>query len=91
MEFSARVTSKGQLTLPAAVRKKLDIHQGDTVTIKLVGETAQLTRKTSSIASLQGIIPALPGVETADFDDLIDEAMSAHADEFMKRYREVPE
>jgi hypothetical protein len=34
-----------------------------------------------------GIIPALPGVETGDFDDLIEEAMEDHADWVVDRMR----
>jgi hypothetical protein len=34
-----------------------------------------------------GIIPALPGVETGDFDDLIEEVMEDHADWVVDRMR----
>jgi hypothetical protein len=40
------------------------------------------------IASVRGMIPALAGQETVDFDELIDEAMADHAEQFVRRMRE---
>ena len=38
MAYSSTVTSKGTITLPASIRKKLGIHEGNKVTIELKGE-----------------------------------------------------
>jgi antitoxin PrlF len=86
-EYIATVTSKGQLTLPAAVRRRLGINSGDKVTITIDGERAELQRVAHTVDSVFGIIPALPGVETGDFDDLIEEAMEDHADWVVDRMR----
>jgi hypothetical protein len=40
-----------------------------------------------TVDSVCGIIPALPGVETGDFDDLIEEVMEQHADWVVDRMR----
>jgi len=87
-EYLAKVTSKGQITLPAAARRQLGIETGDSVRITVIEQTASLERNTHTVASVRGIIPALPGIETKDFDRLIEEAMSAHADEVIERMRQ---
>jgi antitoxin PrlF len=86
-EYMATVTSKGQLTLPADVRRKLGIKTGDKVTITVEGDRAELQRVKHTVDSVFGIIPALPGVETGDFDDLIEQAMEDHADWVVDRMR----
>jgi antitoxin PrlF len=40
----AKVTSKGQITLPLAVRKRLGVGEGDVVTFELTSEGIRLTR-----------------------------------------------
>lgn len=87
-EYVAKVTSKGQLTLPAAVRRELGILPGDRVAIVVTDEHAELRRFEHSVMSVFGMIPTPPGLVTGDFDDLIEEAMSAHADEVVRRMRE---
>ena len=89
-EYVATVTSKGQLTLPVEVRRRLGIDPGDRVTIVVdeAAERAELRRVEYDVESVRGLFPALSDVETGDFDDLIEEAMSDHADEFVRRMRE---
>lgn len=88
--FTAKVTSKGQLTLPVELRRELGIAPGDTVAFSIEGKRALLERKLS-VEDVDGFFPALPGRATGDFDELIDEAMSAHADEVVARMRQATE
>ena len=44
MEVSARVSSKGQITIPRAVREALAIKQGDTVLFRVDGRRATIAR-----------------------------------------------
>ena len=92
-EFVATVTSKGQLTVPIGVRRKLGIDPGDQVAFVIDGENgARFRRIEHTVQSVRGLIPTPPGMsETIDFDDLIEEAMSDHADEVMRRMREGAE
>ena len=88
-EYLATVTSKGQITLPVAVRRSLGIDPGDLVTFVIDEETgARMRRVEETVASVRGSIPTPSGLVSDDFDDLIEEAMSDHADEFMRRTRE---
>src|SRR4051812_6478783 len=86
MYVTAKVTSKGQLTLPVELRRELGIEPGDTVAFTITGGTAEVRRQLT-VDDVFGFFPALPGVETDDFDDLIEEAMSDHADEVVARMR----
>ena len=45
VENRAKVTSKGQVTIPVEVRRALDIHAGDTVVFETAGSYATVRRK----------------------------------------------
>jgi antitoxin MazE len=45
MTILSKVTRHGQITLPAAVRKELDIQEGDVVEIKVVDDRAVVIPK----------------------------------------------
>lgn len=51
--------------------------------------SARLRRVEHNLRSVRGMIPTPPGPVTDDFDDLIDEAMTDHADARMRRMRET--
>ena len=51
----ARISSKGQLTLPADVRQALGLERGDTVAFELQ-EAGALLRPASTPASLRGAL-----------------------------------
>jgi antitoxin PrlF len=63
----AKVTFKGQITIPKAVREALDIRQGDSVTFTLEGNRAVLKPvKKKAILDFYGAFPArrpYPGLE----------------------------
>jgi antitoxin PrlF len=56
----ARVTTKGQVTIPATIRKALDIEEGDQLVFELVeGEEARVrVVKHRSLMDLYGALPA---------------------------------
>ena len=87
-EFVAKMTSKGQLTVPIAVRRKLGIDPGDQVAFVIDDDGgARVLRIEHDFRSFQGVFRTPPGLETGDFDHLIDEAMSDHADDVMRGLR----
>lgn len=86
-EYTATLTSKGQMTLPVEVRRRLGLQSGDKVSIVVEGDRVEIQRIQHTVDSVRGIIPGLPGVETGDFDDLIDDVMEQHAAEFVERMR----
>jgi AbrB family looped-hinge helix DNA binding protein len=62
MELStAKITSKGQITLPKKVRSFLEVASGDTVIFDLQDNTLVI-RKAGSIESLFGSLPPFKGL-----------------------------
>jgi AbrB family looped-hinge helix DNA binding protein len=61
VEVSARLTSKGQLTVPRAVREALHLEEGDRVTFRVEGERAVMAR-TPDLLSLAGSV-AVPAAK----------------------------
>ncbi len=58
----ATLTSKGQITIPADIRKLLAIHPKDRVTFTPMPDGTVLMRaKTKSLQDLRGLLPQLPG------------------------------
>lgn len=59
MDVSARLTSKGQLTVPKTVREALGLVEGDEVVFRVQGKRATLAR-TPGLLDLAGsvVVPA---------------------------------
>ena len=87
-EYIARVTSKGQITLPAGLRRQLGIREGDSVTFLINEQTAILEKNKYTVDSVRGIIPTPPHLVGRDIDEIIEEAMADHADEVIERMRQ---
>jgi antitoxin PrlF len=79
MGYNAKVTSKGQITLPAEMRKSLNLQAGDRVTF---AQDAQgryyVEARTGTLADLRGIVKA-ERIKAADLDDWIEEARGRRA------------
>jgi antitoxin PrlF len=56
MDVVSRMTSKGQVTVPKAVRDTLKLREGDRVVFRVVGERAELAR-TADLLELAGAVP----------------------------------
>jgi AbrB family looped-hinge helix DNA binding protein len=56
MEAAARMTSKGQLTVPKAVRDALGLREGDDVVFRVEGRRATLARL-PDLLDLAGVVP----------------------------------
>ena len=52
----AKVSEKGQLTLPAEIRKKLNIKTGSYLRIAILGEEIRLIPQPQSLSDLRGIV-----------------------------------
>jgi AbrB family looped-hinge helix DNA binding protein len=70
VDVAARVTSKGQVTVPKAVRDALGIREGDSVVFRIDGDRAVLAR-TPDLLSLAGSISVPAGKRSAAWDDVI--------------------
>jgi antitoxin PrlF len=87
-QFVSNVTSKGQVTIPAAVRKHLGVGTPDRITF-VVEEDGRVALQPAkfTLRELKGIVPAIPGQTTSDFDDQIEEAMEDEAARVVDKMR----
>jgi AbrB family looped-hinge helix DNA binding protein len=70
MDAAAKVTSKGQVTVPKAVREALGIEAGDELMFHVEGNRAVLA-KTADFLSLAGSVMVPAARRNAAWDDVI--------------------
>lgn len=78
MDAAARVSSKGQVTVPKAVRTALGIVEGDEVVFRVEGNRAVLAR-TADFLELAGSIPVPAGKRNVAWDEVIRSTRSNRA------------
>ena len=78
MDAAARVTSKGQITVPKTVRDALQISEGDQIVFRVEGDRAVLTRSTNFL-ELAGTVEVPAAKRNAAWDDVIRRTRSARA------------
>lgn len=78
MDTAARVTSKGQVTVPKAVRDALGIKEGDEVIFRVEGNRAVLAR-TPEFLTLAGTIRVPAAKRNVAWDAVIRRARSDRA------------
>lgn len=70
MDVAAKLTSKGQLTVPKAVRDALGLEEGDDVVFHVEGNRAVLAR-TPDFLSLAGSMPVAATERNVAWDEVI--------------------
>ena len=78
MDAAAKVTSKGQVTIPKAVRDALGIKAGDELIFRVEGNRAVLAR-TPDFLDLAGTIPVPAAKRNAAWDNVIRRTRSGRA------------
>jgi len=76
MDVAAKMTSKGQITVPKAVRDRLELEPGDQVLFRLQGDRAVLAR-TPNFLDLAGVVPVPAEKRGASWDEIRREAWLA--------------
>lgn len=69
MDVRARVTAKGQVTIPKAVREVLGVAAGDDVMFRLEGHRATLARS-ADLLDLAGAVPVPAGKRGTPWDEV---------------------
>jgi len=70
MDIAARVTSKGQITIPKPVREALKLSKGDRVVFRVIeGERAILAR-TPDLLELAGTVPVAADVRGLPWEEI---------------------
>lgn len=78
MEIAARISSKGQVTVPKAVREALGLSEGDDVVFRVEGDRAVLAR-TPELLSLAGTIAVPVAKRNVAWDEVIRSTRSHRA------------
>lgn len=69
MDIAAKLTSKGQITVPKTVRDTLGLTPGDQVLFRVEDNRAIIAR-TEDFLDLAGSVPVPAGKRGADWDDV---------------------
>ncbi|MGA2252376.1 AbrB/MazE/SpoVT family DNA-binding domain-containing protein [Terracidiphilus sp.] len=84
MVYKAKITSKGQITLPAELRKALGVGPGDGVIFLPAENGSFRVRRTSTLADLAGRVPwSGSPVPVEEMKNAIGEYLSAQDDKTM--------
>lgn len=75
---TARVTSKHQITIPASIRRSLDLRKGDSLSFEPASDGWMKVRKLCHTKSDGAAIPFLPGDKVLT-DDLMKAAIAQGA------------
>ena len=78
MDVAAKMSSKGQITVPKAVRDALGIGEGDEVVFRVVGDTALLAR-TPDFLDLAGSIPVPAAKRNASWREVTSRTRASRA------------
>ena len=78
MDVSARVSSRGQITIPHAVREALSIREGDEVLFRVEGQRAMIARSTDLI-QLAGSVSVPAPKRGTPWDEVLRETRRTRA------------
>lgn len=79
MDVAARISSKGQITIPKSVREALGLREGDQVVFRLIeGERAVLAR-TPDLLGLAGSVPVPAKARGLSWNEIRQRAWAAQA------------
>jgi antitoxin PrlF len=78
MEIAARLTSKGQITLPKAIREALGLHEGDQVVFRVEGRRAVLAR-TADLLDLAGVVSVPASKRATPWEEVRRQVRAARA------------
>jgi len=79
MDASARVTSKGQVTIPKSVRDALGIDAGDEVVFR-VERSRAVVAKTPDFLDMAGTVAVPPGKRGTPWDEVLRQTRRSRSD-----------
>lgn len=76
MDVSAKITSKGQVTIPKSVRDALGLREGDELLFR-VERSRAVVAKTPNLLELAGSVPVPAGKRGTAWDEVLRQARAA--------------
>ena len=70
MDVTAKITSKGQVTIPKSVREALDLHEGDDLLFR-VERSRAVIGKTPDFLGLAGSVPVPATKRATPWDEVL--------------------
>lgn len=82
MGIEAKITSKGQTTIPAEIRERLGLQAGDRIAFIEIEHGFLIVRRNRPIETLFGSLAeyAIPGTTIDDYDRAVGEGISDHVE-----------
>ncbi len=80
MDALARLTSKGQVTIPKMVRDALGLHEGDEIVFRVERKRA-IVAKTPSFIELAGSVAVSLGKQGTSWDEVLRQTRRARAEQ----------
>jgi AbrB family looped-hinge helix DNA binding protein len=80
VDASARLTSKGQITVPKAVRDALDLHEGDELLFRVERMRAVLA-KTPDFIEMAGSVATPVGKRGTSWDEVLRQTYRTQAEQ----------
>jgi antitoxin PrlF len=77
MDIAARVTSKGQITIPKPVRQALNLGEGDQVVFRVIEGGRAILARTPDLLELAGSVPVSPEARGLPWDEIRRRAWTA--------------
>jgi len=78
MDSIAKITSKGQVTIPKSVRDALELHEGDELLFRVERSRAVIA-KTPNLLELAGSVPVPAGKRGTPWDEVLRRTRNARA------------
>jgi len=86
-EHIRRMTSKGQVTVPAEVRRKLGVQPGEAIIFRIVGDRVEIDRTPMTLEEAFGSVPTLETPE--DFEAQGRRAWEEHSEKILSEMKEA--
>jgi antitoxin PrlF len=80
VDASAKLTSKGQITVPKAVRDALDLHTGDELLFR-VERTRAVLAKTPDFIEMAGSVTTPAGMRGTSWDEVLRQTYRMQAEQ----------
>lgn len=86
--FDRSITQRGQVTLPAEVRRVVGVKPREKVTFEVEGNQTRVVPSRFTVETAYGSVPPLPGCR--DIDELIREANEENARQIVDEMNQGP-
>ena len=79
MDSTAKMTSKGQVTIPKSVRETLGLREGDELLFRVAGDRAVIA-KTPNLLDLAGSVPVPANRRGTPWDEVLSRTRATRAE-----------